>query len=351
MRAALEAGAQPRGTAPNPRVGAVLATADQRLSIGAHQRAGQSHAEILALQAYGRPVPPDATLYVTLEPCNHTGRTGPCTEAIIAHGVRRVAYGCMDPNPQVAGSGLARLRQAGIEVVGPVLESQCRDLLVEFRRWLQQRPLGAIKVAQTLDGYVADAVGHSRWITGAEARRRVHQLRSEYGLVVTGKGTWLADNPRLDARDAGDVPPPARMILCRELPEPRADAAIFFADSRVVVVAERAQDVHLRGWQDLAAELWIVPGYTRAPERWLDRLWDAGFARFMCEAGPIVSQWMLQHGLVQYAHWFVAPRLLAGRGLAATGADAGRTLDQALQILRPVTARWGDDLEISGELG
>lgn len=350
MRVALEAAERERGTAPNPRVGAVLATAERLLALGAHQRAGGPHAEIAALQSFTDTIPYQATLYVTLEPCNHTGRTGPCTETIIARGVRRVVYGCQDPNPRVAGSGLARLRAAGVEVVGPVLEDDALDLLVEFRRWLEQVPMGAIKVAQTLDGYVADAGGRSRWITGAAARARVHALRSDYGLVVTGKGTWLADDPQLNARDAGAVPQPARMVLCRDLPVARHEAAIFRSPEPVYMVAERSTDAAMRSWESGQATVWIVPGYTQEPDRWLARLWDAGLVRYMCEAGPTLNRWMLRHRLVQYAHWFVAPRLLVGQGRAATGAEPGMPLADALTLRHPRYTVWGADVEVSGEL-
>ncbi|MCU1344824.1 MAG: ribD [Acidimicrobiia bacterium] len=204
-----------RVSPPNPWVGAVLVTADGRRFTGATEAPGSRHAEIVAIdtaRAAGAD-PRQATLVVTLEPCNHLGRTGPCTEAIVTAGISTVVVGVEDPDPLVAGRGLQRLRQAGLAVsVGTKATEVAEQLAPYLHHRRTGRPLVVLKLAATLDGRIAAPDGTSRWITGPEARHAVHQLRAESDAVLVGAGTVRADDPELTVRH-GDGPDPQRVVL------------------------------------------------------------------------------------------------------------------------------------------
>ena len=209
-------------TDPNPRVGCVIAHGERVVGEGWHRYAGEPHAEVNALAAAGAGAA-GATAYVNLEPCRHTGRTGPCTQALIEAGVERVVAAMVDPNPQVAGQGFAELAAAGIEVETGLLEVEARELNRGFvSRFERGRPWVRCKLAATLDGRTATATGESQWITGEAARADVHRLRAQAGAVLTGIGTVLADDPRLDARmeDADRLAPPVRVIADSHLRTP-----------------------------------------------------------------------------------------------------------------------------------
>ncbi|HAN46170.1 MAG TPA: bifunctional diaminohydroxyphosphoribosylaminopyrimidine deaminase/5-amino-6-(5-phosphoribosylamino)uracil reductase RibD, partial [Cyanobacteria bacterium UBA8156] len=219
MNACLALARQGR-TAPNPQVGAVIIRGGQLLGEGFHPRAGEPHAEVWALRdaiARGHDVT-GATLYVNLEPCNHYGRTPPCTEAIVQAGITKVVVGTVDPDPRVQGQGLARLRQAGIEVVVGVCETACQDLNEGFcHRVRTGRPFGIWKTALTLDGAIATDTGHSFWITGPQARQRVWHLRAACDAVITGGGTVRQDNPALTSHGVSPHNP-LRVVLSRTIP-------------------------------------------------------------------------------------------------------------------------------------
>lgn len=204
MRRAIALAAQGAGwTAPNPMVGAVIVKNGRIIGEGFHQKCGELHAERNALAALTEPAQ-GATLYVTLEPCCHQGRTPPCTEAILQHGIRRVVIGSRDPNPLVSGKGAALLRQNGIIVEEDFLRAECDQLNpVFFHHITTGRPYVVMKYAMTLDGKIATRSGASKWITGAAARRHVHQLRGRYSAILAGIGTVLADDPLLNCRVPG----------------------------------------------------------------------------------------------------------------------------------------------------
>ncbi len=211
MRLALREGRRGVGrTSPNPPVGAVVVRGGAVVGRGYHRQAGLPHAEVDALRAAG-PRARGATLYVTLEPCAHHGRTPPCTEAILAAGVRRVVVGARDPNPTVAGDGLGRLRAAGVAVTHGVEAVACEELIAAFRKHVTTGlPLVTLKLAASLDGRIATRTGDSRWITGAASRRFVHRLRAEHDAILVGAGTVIARRPRLDLPDARRPQPVAR---------------------------------------------------------------------------------------------------------------------------------------------
>jgi diaminohydroxyphosphoribosylaminopyrimidine deaminase / 5-amino-6-(5-phosphoribosylamino)uracil reductase len=311
MRRALDIARTP-GTplGPNPRVGCVLLDrTGQPVAEGHHRGAGHPHAEIQALAALGGSAE-GLTAVVTLEPCNHTGRTGPCAQALVEAGVARVVHAQSDPNPVAAG-GAARLRDAGVEVVGGLLADEAQAL---NRAWsfglAHGRPLVTWKYAATLDGRSAAADGTSRWISNPAARRDTHRLRAESDAILVGTGTVLDDDPQLTVRDEEDRP------LARERQPLR------------VVMGRRATPAGRRVLDD-AADTLLLP--TRDPAEVLGELWRRGRRHLFLEGGPTVAAAFLRAGLVDEVVAYVAP-LLLGDGRSAVGDLGIATLSEALHL-------------------
>lgn len=324
MRQAMAFGVSALGrTSPNPPVGAVVLDADgQLVGFGATAPAGGKHAEVAALDKAGERAR-GGTLVVTLEPCRHTGRTPPCTDAVLRAGISRVVYAVDDPNPQ-AGGGAELLRAAGIEVQSGVLADEVAAGALE--PWLQavqwQRPFVTWKYAATLDGRVAAVDGTSRWITCAEARRDVHRLRGECDAILVGSGTVLADDPHLTVRDADGLladRQPLRVVSDRRGRTP--------ADARI---------------RDTAAETLIT---ADEPKPLLAMLYDRGVRSLLLEGGPTLAGAFVAADLVDKVVAYLAPRLL-GAGPSAL-ADAGvPTLATAPRLRIDDVAAVGDDVRI-----
>jgi diaminohydroxyphosphoribosylaminopyrimidine deaminase/5-amino-6-(5-phosphoribosylamino)uracil reductase len=232
MRAALEE-ARKAMPSPNPPVGAVVVSKDGRIVGQAfHARAGEEHAEALALAQAGDEAR-GGTLYVTLEPCNHQGRTPPCVDAVLTAGIRRVVLGCLDPNPSVVGGGAQRLRDAGVEVEVGVAQPEARALIAPWTKFITTgMPYVGLKLALSLDGRISTRTGASKWVTGPEARAKVQELRSRHDAVAVGIGTALADDPRLTVRDVEAVPHgrvPVRVIFDSHLRLPLSSRLVTTA--------------------------------------------------------------------------------------------------------------------------
>lgn len=253
-------------TAPNPCVGAVLVRDGAIVAEGWHTAWGRPHAEVEALADARRKNvnPADCTLFVTLEPCNHRGKTPPCTQAILDVGIREVAMGCADPNPEVTGGGADFLRARGVTVRMGVRERECRDLIADFRIWqTTDRPFSIVKLATTLDGRIAARTGQTAWISGEASRREVHRLRSWCGAVMVGGETFRTDNPRLTCRLPGyEGPEPLAVVVTRRLPEtPRdhillaegAERAIFWTSP------DQARSGRATRLKELGAAVWGLP--------------------------------------------------------------------------------------------
>lgn len=296
MRRAIEIAASPGvPLGPNPRVGCVLLAPDGAVvAEGFHRGAGTPHAEAAALATAGSAAR-GTTALVSLEPCNHTGRTGPCAEALVAAGVARVVFAQADPNPAASG-GAARLRAAGVDVEGGVLEAEARAVNRVWSRAMELgRPFVTWKFAATLDGRSAAADGTSRWVSSPEARRDTHRLRAEADAILVGTGTVIDDDPALTVRDADDrllERQPLRVVMGeRDIP----------AGARVV--DDQAETLHLR---------------TRDPHAVLAALWARESRHLFLEGGPTVAAAFLRAGLVDEVVAYVAPMLLgAGRGAVA----------------------------------
>lgn len=309
-----------RSTQPNPRVGCVIAQGERIVGEGWHQRSGEPHAEVFALREAGESAR-GATAFVTLEPCNHHGRTPPCSEALIAAGIARVVYACGDPNPRVDGSGAARLRAAGIAVDTGLMAAEGEELnLGFFSRMRRGRPWLRLKMAASLDGRTALADGESRWITSAEARADVHAWRAESAAVLSTSATVLADDPQLTARIAQAQRQPLRVILDTHARVPAA-ARMFQVPGEVVrLVAPQAVVVdHPAAAADSAAadaaatrieRIATDPAGRLSLPAVLAWLGGQGVNEVWTEAGPTLAGALLEAGLVDELVLYLAPRLL-----------------------------------------
>lgn len=344
MAQALALAARARGrTAPNPMVGAVLVRDGNVVGAGFHSRAGQPHAEVEAL-ADARGAAAGATLYVNLEPCCHHGRTPPCTEAVIAGGVRRVVVGMVDPDPRMQGRGIAQLRAAGLEVVVGVLEAEALALNAGFvRARTAGRPQVVLKAAISLDGRISDAGGRSQWITGAAARAAGRALRDQCDAVLVGSQTVLDDDPALTTRIEGgrDALP---VILDGRLRTP-ATAQVLRAGRPPLIFT--APDADLGRAQALSpARLRPVPrgaGGLHLPAV-LAALVDEGVHTLLVEGGGAVHHSLLSAGLVDELRLFLAPRVLAGGRHWVEGAPFSLADGPRFQLVE--LRQHGDDLEL-----
>lgn len=342
---------------PNPRVGCVLWREGEIVGEGAHLRAGEPHAEVHALGQAGERAR-GATAFVSLEPCNHHGRTPPCTEALIAAGVSRVVAAMQDPNPLVAGQGLARLRAAGIEVELGLLQADAERLNRGFvSRMRRQRPFLILKLAASLDGRTAMKSGESQWITGPEARADVHRLRAEAGAVLTSSDTVLADDPALTVRlpadygmaAAGTVPDlrqPDRIVLDSRARVP-VGAKVWAEGARrfrVTTAAHAAASVPA-GVETLVVEA-DANGAISLPAL-LPLLAQQGVNELLVECGPRLAGALLASGLVDELLLYLAPTLLGHEGRALAALPGLQRLDQKIALRYTDVRQVGRDLRIT----
>ncbi len=313
---------------PNPRVGCVLVKAGRVVGEGWHERAGGPHAERVALAAAGERAV-GATAYVTLEPCSHTGRTGPCADALIAARVSRVVCAATDPNPLVDGTGIRRLREAGIDVAVGVSEASAAALNPGYRsRMIRGRPLIRSKLAASLDGRTALANGESQWITGEAARSDVHRWRARSSVVLTGVGTVLADDPRLDARvpDAKTpIEPPARVIVDSGLRTPPT-ARTLALPGNVLIFGSRKAPGSAEALRRAGAQVEWAPGERRCDlTKVVARLGELQFNEVWVEAGARLNGALLEAGLIDELVIYLAPQVLGAdaRGMFAIEPLAG----------------------------
>jgi len=349
MARALALATQGRGlTSPNPMVGAVVVRDGVLIAEGVHERAGGPHAEAVALTRAGERAR-GATLYVNLEPCNHSGRTPPCVDAIVRAGIRRVVSGTRDPNPRVAGGGTAALIAAGVEVTPGVLEREARDLnRVFFTAVARQRPHVTMKWAMTLDGKIAAFDRASRWITGPAARLEAHRLRSQSDAIVTGIGTVLADDPALTVR----LDPPWPREPYRVVVDGRARFPLTATMLRggtpgriLVTVGEDAPAARVAALESAG----VTVLQCKSREGRVDvgdvcgRLYGLDVTAVLLEAGSGLGGAFLDAGLVDRVAVFVAPMLLGGAAAPVPTAGAGLGLGDAVRLTGVTTRPLGDD--------
>jgi len=341
-------------TSPNPCVGAVIVSGNEVVGCGYHHRAGAPHAEINAIADAGDKAA-GATIYVTLEPCNHTGKTPPCTKAIVRAGLKRVVVGMIDPNPLVSGTGCDYLMSQSVAVSHGVLADKCEEINRPFRKHVVTGlPWVIMKAGCSMDGRIAVSSGKSGWITGAESRREVHRIRNRVDVIMVGIATALQDDPSLTTRlSAGQGRDPLRVVLDTSL-RMRADAKMLVQDSQAstwifcgpdhdhdrseVLVKAGAKiievDLNEKGRLDLDQVLKIIG--------------DAGFNSVLVEGGGLVHGSFLRQGLVDQVNMFMAPLFLGADGIPVVGNMFCDEIKDGRRFTMSRTRRFGQDMMIEG---
>jgi diaminohydroxyphosphoribosylaminopyrimidine deaminase/5-amino-6-(5-phosphoribosylamino)uracil reductase len=342
------------GVSPNPMVGAVVVRGGRVAGEGFHERAGKPHAEVRALDCAGK-LSRGADLYVSLEPCAHFGRTPPCTEAILSSGVRRVVFAGRDPNPLVAGKGIAALRRAGVEVLQSdgTRRGRAERQNEKFRLWIAEgRPFVLAKWAQSLDGKIAPARGPGRWITGEKARERALLLREEYDAVLVGAGTVLADDPLLTRRLGRNRGAHRRIVLDGRL-RVSSRARLFRQPEGTLVVTARSQDhPAVRRLEARGVTVWSMGAATgRVPiRRLLRRLARAGVTSLLVEGGGRTHWEFLRAGCVDRVAVFLSPRLLGGSRAPGSVGGTGFSLVATPRLKDTEIEAVGEDFLLTARL-
>ena len=341
-------------TSPNPLVGAVIVRDGAIIGAGYHHRAGSPHAEVLALRQAGERAR-GATLYTTLEPCDHTGRTPPCTDAILRAGIARVVVASIDPNPITNGRGIARLRRAGVPVTAGVLRAEADRLNEPFRKAMtEQLPYAIAKIGQSLDGKIATNSGASQWITSPASRRLTHQLRSRVDAVVVGVNTVLRDNPRLTVRGVrARAGRPIRVIVDSRLRTHPSARCFSITSTPVILATTNRSASRIAAYRKPHVEvLTFSPRRGRVPLRQLfRRLAARDLQSVLIEGGGELLAGALRERLVDGVAFFIAPMLIGGR--TAPGAVAGegvRSLKHALPLTDVTYRRIGPDLLVEARV-
>lgn len=336
-------------TAPNPMVGSVITRGGKIVGEGFHPRAGQPHGEIFALRDAGHQAK-GATLYVNLEPCNHTGRTPPCSDALIQAGIRRVVIGMKDPNPRASG-GIEKLRAAGLEVTVGVEEARCRQLNEAFiHRVTHHQPFGILKYAMTLDGKIATTTGHSAWVSGPQSRALVHQLRSRCDAVIVGGNTVRLDNPNLTSHGKGDRNP-LRVVMSRRLDLPTT-ANLWNAEvAPTLVLAQDDADPAIADALVQQGVEVVFVGARLTPSAAMDRLYQRGLMSVLWECGGTLAAEAIAAGSVQKVWAFIAPKIIGGRTAPSPIGDLYLEVMTAAKPLSRMTVKpIGEDFLLEGYL-
>jgi len=343
-------------TSPNPPVGAVIVKSGQVIGEGYHRKAGEPHAEVEAIRNCSESSK-DATIYVTLEPCNHRGRTGPCTEAILNAGITEVFIGANDPNPDVKGSGADYLRKQGVTVYEKLLEKECKEILRFFATSIQKkRPYVIYKAAASLDGKTATSAEESQWITSEAARRDVHKLRDHVDAILVGKHTFLKDNPRLTARIPGKkVQNPLRIILNPDLSFPKdcnllevlpLNQTVFFYDPERITESQIKKTMAF-GFQVKP----LIKGTKSTISQILTFLHEEGITSLLLEGGATTAWNFYQEELIDEQVLYLAPKIIGG--ITAPGVISGQGFQQLSTVptLNDVTIKQiGCDVRITGKV-
>ena len=339
-------------TSPNPLVGAVIVRDGRIVAEGWHRKAGTPHAEIHALNMAGE-LARGATVYVSLEPCAHYGRTGPCARALVEAGVSRVVVAMTDPNPKVAGKGIAILQEAGIEVTTGVLEQEARQLNEVFLKWMTTGlPFVALKTAMTLDGKIATAAGQSQWITNEASRYETHRLRDIYDGILVGINTALADNPSLTTRlKEYQGRNPVRIVVDSRARLPLTAKLVTDGAARTIVaVTEQAPAERVEALRSAGVEI-IVAGSSNHVDMQslMEQLGAMKISSVLVEGGGSVNFSLLQAGLVDRVYAFIAPKLVGGRdALTPVEGEGFQELDRAVELENIQLRQLGSDVLLTG---
>jgi len=352
MELALRLAEAARGqTSPNPAVGCVLVKDGRIVGMGSHLKAGEAHAEVQALRMAGEAAR-GATAYVTLEPCSHHGRTPPCADTLIKHGIESAVVAMLDPNPLVAGRGVARLEEAGIEVLTGVCEAEAKRLNEVFIKYITTRkPFVTVKTAMTLDSKVATYAGSSRWITGEEARLEVHRMRHEHDAILVGVNTVLTDDPQLTTRLALGGKNPIRVIVDTTL-RIRLDAKVL-TDGEAptwIFTTERADPLKWERLEEMGVRVFSTGNEAQVDiDRLLTLLGAQEIASLLVEGGSQINSAFLHAQAIDKVVSYVAPKLVAGQGAPTPFGGLGiQEMNDAVSLVDVSFEKIGDDIKITG---
>ncbi len=338
---------------PNPMVGAVIVKDGEIIGKGCHEKYGELHAERNALESCTK-IPKGATIYVTLEPCCHYGKTPPCTEAIIASGIAKVVVGSIDPNPLVAGKGVERLRQNGIEVVEGVLEDECNNLNEVFFHFIKEKtPYVVMKYAMTMDGKIATCNGKSKWITGEAARQNVHKDRHRYSAIIVGVDTVITDNPLLTCRIPNGRNP-IRIICDTNLRTPITSQIVTTANCIPTYIATACTEKQKqKPFLDAGCMLLHISqkdSHIDLNELML-KLGEEKIDSILLEGGAALNYSALQSGIVNKVQAYIAPKLFGGRNANSPVAGLGvESPNDAFQLTDSKITRFGEDFLIESKV-
>jgi len=341
-------------TSPNPVVGAVIVKKGAIIGKGWHKRAGLAHAEIEALKGLGRSALRGAVLYVTLEPCCHVGRTGACTEAILASGIKKVVVGALDPNPMVSGRGVEILRSRGVEVIAGVLGDKARAINEWFEKFITTGlPFVRLKLAASLDGRIASPTGESKWITGEASRRYVHRLRALADAVMIGSNTAMTDDPALTVRHVKGANP-CRVAVDSAFTTPLS-AKLFHnaSDGVIILTTRRAGKKKVLEARSMGAKVFYIrskgPGRVDI-KKGMEKLGQCGVANILVEGGGVLTASLIKAGLVDRVSYFMAPMFLGADSVPSIGRLFLKKPSGAPRLKDIKVRRLGDDILVEGGL-
>jgi len=353
MEKALLLAAGGRGkTSPNPMVGAVIAKDDKIIASDYHRKAGEPHAEVLALKKAGTKAR-GATLYVNLEPCCHSQKkTPPCTKAIIKAGIKEVIIAMIDPNPEVSGRGIEELKKAGIKTRIGIMEKEAKRLNEVFIKYITRKePFVILKIAQSMDGKIATAGGESRWITGEEARRYVHKLRNEVDAILVGIGTVIKDNPSLDCRIKGGRNP-YRIIVDSSLQIPADAKVLKHRDNKTIIATtEKANREKIKFLSSRGNKILIIKEKNGKVdlESLMKKLGEMEITSVMIEGGSSINASALSCNIVDKVIFFIAPKIIGGTdAISSVGGKSPPLLKNAIKIKDLTSKTIGEDILLEG---
>lgn len=349
MRLAIEMAKSATGqTSPNPVVGAVVVKNNQIIGLGAHLKAGEPHAEVHAIQMAGEKAK-DATIYVTLEPCSHFGKTPPCADLVIKSGIKRVVIAATDPNPQVAGRGIEKMCAHGLEVEVGLLQDEAEALNQVFYHYIQTGlPFVTLKTAMSLDGKIATSSGHSRWITGEEAREDVHYYRHRHDAILVGVNTVLKDNPSLTTRLPGGGKNPIRIILDTHLRTPLDSTIITDGKAETwIVTGSEAEMSKVKEMEKRGVEVIPLDTPTVKIPLMLKMMGLKGITSIFVEGGSEVHGSFLQEKAFQQLIVYFAPRIIGGRDAPSSfGGEGIQVMSEALEVNIINVEKVGQDIRV-----
>lgn len=348
-------------TSPNPAVGAVIVKGGRIIGKGYHKKAGLAHAEINALLKAGAKAK-GADMYVTLEPCNHFGKTPPCTDAIIKAGIKRVFIGMEDPNPLIQGNGARQLRNAGITVESRILEDKCKDINEAYIKYITAKiPFVTLKLASTIDGRIATCTGESKWITGLTSRMFVHRMRANADAVMVGIGTILKDNPELTTRFVKGKDP-VKIVVDSKLRIPPGARVLNSGEGGIIVATtkERSQrsevrsqkEKRIKSLQAKGVDILLLPSQNGVVDlkALMRELGKREITSLIIEGGSTLAASAIKQGIIDKATIFTAPKILGKEGLPMIGDLAIRRLKHAIRLSRFECKRLGEDILVQGYL-